>query len=169
MDYITAMESRCSKLKEEDTMELRSNINSLLRKAQVTKPNSTRGESIGLAQLKKDKDRVILTADKGVAMVVMDREEYVSKKQELLAHPAYRSPPRDPTNTSSPNSGKLKRTTVWMRVHIKLCILLVAFPKSVMGYLKSIKQTIPSGPLFLVGGQSLMGLQRSLARCLNPY
>ena len=39
VDYITAVESMCSKLKEEDAMELRSNINSLLRKAQAPKPN----------------------------------------------------------------------------------------------------------------------------------
>ena len=63
VDYIMAEESMCPKLKEEDAMELRANINSLLRKAQVPKPNLTRQERLGLAQLKKDKDRVILTAD----------------------------------------------------------------------------------------------------------
>ena len=81
VDYITAVESMCSKLKEEDAIELRSDINSLLRKAQVPKPNLTKQERVGLAQLKKDKDRVILTADKGVAMVVMDKEEYIKKQR----------------------------------------------------------------------------------------
>ena len=98
MDYIIAMESMCSKLKEEDAMELRSDINVLLRKAKAPKPNPTRQERIGLTQLKNDKDIVILTADKGVAMVVMDGEEYVTKVQELLAQPAHRLIPRDPTN-----------------------------------------------------------------------
>ena len=98
MDYITAIESVCAKLKEEDTMELRADINSLLRKAKVPKDNLTKQERIGLSQLKKDKDRVILTVDKGVAMVVMDREDYNNKAQELLNSPAYRSLPRDPTN-----------------------------------------------------------------------
>ena len=97
VDYITAVESRSSKLKEEDATELRSDINSLLRKAQVPKPNLTKEEKIGLAQLKKDKDRVILTANKGVAMVVMDKEEYRNKVQELLSQPAYRLLSRDPT------------------------------------------------------------------------
>ena len=63
------------KLKEEDAMELRPNINPLLMKAQAPKPNLTREERLGLAQLKNDKDRVILTADKRVVMVVMDRED----------------------------------------------------------------------------------------------
>ena len=83
MDYITAVESMCSKLKEEDAMELRWDINSLLGKAKAPKPNLTRQESIHLAQFKKD--RVILPADKGVAMVVRDREEYVTKAHMLLA------------------------------------------------------------------------------------
>ena len=66
----------------------------------------TKQEKIGLAQLKKDKDRVILTADKGVALVVMDKEEYISKAQELLSQPAYKGIPRDPTkkNQSSTNN-----------------------------------------------------------------
>ena len=69
----------CSKLKEEKAMELRLDVNALLRKAKVPKPNLTGQENIGLAQLKKDRDRVILTADKGVGMVVMDREDYINK------------------------------------------------------------------------------------------
>ena len=95
VDYTTAIESVCPKLKEEDTMELRADINSLLRRAKVPKDNLTKQERIGLSQLKKDKDRVILTADKGVAMVVMDREDYNNKAQELRNSPAYRSLPRD--------------------------------------------------------------------------
>ena len=53
---------------------------------------------IGLSQLRKDKERVILTADTGVAMVIMDKEEYNSKAQESFATPAYKSLPRHPTN-----------------------------------------------------------------------
>ena len=59
---------------------------------------------------------VILTADMGVAMVVMDREDYVAKVQALLAQPAYRLIPADPTNKikahSSPSLRKSKRTTI---------------------------------------------------------
>ena len=88
----------CPKLMEEDAMELRLDISSLLRKAQAPKPNLTKQERVGLDQLKKDKDRVILTADKEVAMVVMDKEEYVNRTQELLTQSAYRLLPRDPTN-----------------------------------------------------------------------
>ena len=35
-------------------------------------------------QLKQDNSRVVLTVDKGVAMVIMDREDYTNKSQALL-------------------------------------------------------------------------------------
>ena len=84
VNYITAVESVCSKLKEDEVMELRSDVNALLRKATAPKPSLIKEERIELAHLKRHKDRVILTADKGVTMVVMDREEYISKAEELL-------------------------------------------------------------------------------------
>ena len=67
LKYITAIESMCSKLKEEDAAELIGDINALLGKGKAPKPNLNKQERIALAQLKKDQDRVILTADKGVA------------------------------------------------------------------------------------------------------
>ena len=52
---------------------------------------------MALVELKRDKDRIILTADKGVAMVVLDRKEYIDKAENLLAKPAYRTLATDPT------------------------------------------------------------------------
>ena len=62
------------------------------------KPNLNKQERIGLSQLKKDQDRVILTADKGVALVVLDKEDYINKAWELLSQLAYKEIPKDPTN-----------------------------------------------------------------------
>ena len=75
LEYITAIESMCPKLKEEDASEFRANINALLRKGKAPKPNLNKQERIALSHLKKDQDRVILTADKGVALVVLDKED----------------------------------------------------------------------------------------------
>ena len=38
--YITAVESMCTKLKEEDAMELEADVNALLRRAKAPKPNN---------------------------------------------------------------------------------------------------------------------------------
>ena len=48
--------------------------------------------------LKEDKERMVLTADKGVAMVVMNRKEYRDEVEGLLAQPAYKTINSDPTN-----------------------------------------------------------------------
>ena len=41
---------------------------------------------------------MILTADKGVSMVVMDRDDYNQKAETLLQQPAYRPISNDHTN-----------------------------------------------------------------------
>ena len=149
VDYITAVESMCPKLKEEDAMELGADINSILRKAQMPKPNLTRQERLGLAQLKKDKDRVTLIADKRIAMVIIDREDYITKAEALLSQPAYRLLPRDPTNQI-----KVKLITTFRRIKkdnnleegmYKAMYPSGCVPPSSMGYLKSTKQAIHSG------------------------
>ena len=47
-----------------------------------------RQQAHAIRELKGDKDRLVLTADKGVAMVVMDRQDYINKFHNLLAQPA---------------------------------------------------------------------------------
>ena len=98
LDYITAIETVCSKLKEEDVAELRGEINGILKKGKIPKPNLDKDERTALHQLRKDKDRVILTADKGVTMVVFEKEDYINKAKDLLNTPAYKEIPKDPTN-----------------------------------------------------------------------
>ena len=98
LDYTTTIETVCSKFKDEDAAELRGDINAILRKGKAPKSNLNKQERIALAQLKKDEDRVILMADKGVAMVVLDKEDYINKARDMLSQPAYKELPRDPTN-----------------------------------------------------------------------
>ena len=50
-----------------------------------------------IAELKKDNTRIILTADKGVSLVLMDKEDYVKKAEELLNQPTYRTISSGPT------------------------------------------------------------------------
>ena len=46
--------------------------------------NTTKSEHIALENLRKDKDCIIVKADKGVALVVMDKTEYITKCEALL-------------------------------------------------------------------------------------
>ena len=54
LDYITAIETVCSKLKEEDVAELRGEINGILKKGKIPKPNLDKEERTALHQLRKD-------------------------------------------------------------------------------------------------------------------
>ena len=96
VDYIAAIESVCQKLTEQDVEELRADINGLLRRAQAPKPNLNKAEVKALAVLKRDKDSIVLTADKGEVIVILDRENYIQKAENLLAQPAYRTIERGP-------------------------------------------------------------------------
>ena len=49
--------------------------------------------------LKRDRDHIVLTADKGVAMVIMDRQDYINKANHLLNQNTYKSIAKDPTNS----------------------------------------------------------------------
>ena len=54
--------------------------------------NITKGEMKLLKELRLDKTQIILIADKGVTLVVMDKKDYIRKMKELL----------DDTNTYMP-------------------------------------------------------------------
>ena len=55
----------CHKLSKQDSQELRAENNCLLRKARAPRAYITRDEKKALRELKEDKDRIVLTADKG--------------------------------------------------------------------------------------------------------
>ena len=98
LEYITAIGSICSKLEQQDAEELRANINMVLRSSHPPKPNLNKAQTQALRELKRDRDRIVLTGNKRVAIVVMDRQDYINKSNQLLSQPAYRAIPRYPTN-----------------------------------------------------------------------
>ena len=98
-DYITNIEKACQSLDVNSVEELRSEIYRVLRKTHHLKPNINRKELEALRQLRDDKSRMVLTADKGVALVVIDRTDYIRKAKELLQDTStYRTIKGDPTN-----------------------------------------------------------------------
>ena len=99
LEYITAIEAACTKLSQQDAEELRANINRVLRSSHPPKPNLTKAQTSAIRELKRDRDRIVLTADKGVAMVIMDRQDYLNKANQLLNQDTYKTLTKDPTNT----------------------------------------------------------------------
>ena len=100
-EYVVAVEQACSWLSQGEADELRVEVKKILKKAQ-NKPRTTsditREEFKALKELKEDKNRIILTADKGVALVIVEKNEYIKKAEELLNTETYKKIPEDPTN-----------------------------------------------------------------------
>ena len=69
-----------------------------LKKAEVPPSNLTAREWKALNTLKKDEEIMILPADKGKCLVVMDRKDYISKMEEKLKdETTYKRIEKDPT------------------------------------------------------------------------
>ena len=95
--YVTAIENACTKLEEGKAEEFRVQVKSAIQKIKPPRPNLTRGERKAITELKKDKSRMVLTADKGVALVVLNTEDYLKKAEDLLKQNTYRALTSDPT------------------------------------------------------------------------
>ena len=98
-DYIVAVEKACSTMEPNSVEELRAEIGGALKHTHPTRSNINREEVQALAELKRDSSKVILTADKGVSLVIMDKPDYKTKAQELLNDKkTYKEINTDPTN-----------------------------------------------------------------------
>ena len=93
-----AIEHACNQLQNGKVEELSGEIKSVMKKIQASKHNITSEERTVIEELRRDKTRITLTMDKGVSMVVMDRDDYNKNAEELLHQPAYRPIHNDPTN-----------------------------------------------------------------------
>ena len=69
-----------------------------LRSFHPPKPNLTKAQTLALRELKRGKEPHS-PYYKGVAMVIMDRQDYINKANSLLNQNTYRSVPWDPTYT----------------------------------------------------------------------
>ena len=172
LDYITAIETICSKLKEEDAAELRGNINGILRKGKAAKPNLNKEERIALNQLRKDRDRVILTVDKGVVMVVLDMEDYINKAMDLLNTPAYKELPKDPTNNLKAQLitrlRRIKKESKLDEGTYKAMYLTGCVPPKFYGLHKNHKRGNPLRPIVSSRGSVTYGVAKVLSKVIKP-
>ena len=82
--YIAAVENACTKLEEGKVEEFRVQVKLAMQKIKKPRPNLIIGERKAIVELKRDGSRMILTADKGVALVVLNTEDYIKKAEDLL-------------------------------------------------------------------------------------
>ena len=83
-EYITSIERARQSLDTNTVEELRLDIYRVLWHSHQLESNLRREAIKAIKQLKVDKDCMVLTVDKGVVLVVMNKSEYIKKAKELF-------------------------------------------------------------------------------------
>ena len=125
-----------------------------------------------IRELKKDDTRVILTADKGVCLVVLDKEECIKKAEELLQEKTYKIITTDPTKRQKnkliqifkkiKEEGGMSETT-----YKKVYPTSAGIPKF-YGLPKIHKAGVPLRPNVSSRGSVSYNIAKELARILKP-
>ena len=152
--YIMATELAAAKLPTQEAEEFRSDVNRLLKQEQQQHHhhcNLTPAQCRALTQLKQDNNRVILTADKGEAMVVMDPQDYNNKAQALLQDTNTnqvlpKDPPPNSKTSSSPYSKTYTKQEASAPTNTNNYTQPVPSHPSSMAFPKYIKQVPPLSP-----------------------
>ena len=174
-EYVVAVEQACSRLEKGEADEIRVEVKKALKRAQCNpRPSSniSKKELKALKELKEDKKRVILTADKGVSLVIMDRTEYNKKAEELLNTGTYKKIPEDPTK-------KQKNKLISILINIKAeggmneetyrrLSPTAAVPSKFYGLPKIHKPGIPLRPIVSSIGAATYSTAKELAKILKP-
>ena len=171
-EYIVAIENACNQLQQGKAEELLGEIKAVLKKIHPPKFNITREERKAIKELRRDKTRMILTADKGVSMVVMDRDDYNQKADALLQQPAYRPIPNAPTNKYKTKLIALLKSIktedgINESTYKRLYPTGAGSPKF-YGLPKIHKEGIPLRPIVSSIGAATYSTSKELSRILKP-
>ena len=171
-EYVASIEYACQKLNEGKAEELRVEIKNILEKNQPNKSNITKEEFQAIKELKQDEKRIILTADKGVALVVLNKKDYIERAEHLLNQPTYRKIQEDPT---SKQKSKLIRILKKIKVeggiseekYKKMYPMGAGSPKF-YGLPKIHKKETPLRPIVSSIGTVSYNTSKELANILKP-
>ena len=97
-EYISQIEKACQQLDQGKAEELRGETKAMLKNIRLPRPNISKKEEKAIQELRKDQSKIVLTVDKGVAMVVLEKEDYIRKSEDLLKKNTYKKLTADPTN-----------------------------------------------------------------------
>ena len=174
--YIMATELASSKLPSQEVEEFRSDVNRLLKQQQQQYNkhcNLNPAQPRALIQLKQDNTRVVLTVDKGVAMVIMDQQDYNNKAQTLLQDTnTYKVLSKDPTpqlkNKLITLLKCIKQTGGLSTQKYKQPYPTSAVPPKFDGLLKIHKTGTPLRPIVSSRRSITYGVAKELSHIIKP-
>ena len=170
--YVMAVENACTKLEEGKAEEFRVQVKLAIQKIKHPRPNLTRGERRAISELKRDELRMILTTDKGVALVVLNTEDYIKKAEDLLNQNTYKVLTADPTMRLKTKMIKLLKTIkskegISEELYKKLYPTGAGSPKF-YGLPKIHKPGMPLRPIVSSIGAVTYQTSKEVARILKP-
>ena len=155
--------------------ELRSDVSCLLRQQHTQHNNHNNCNPIqcrALTQLKEDISRVVLTADKGVAMVIMDQQDYNKANTLLQDTNTYKVLNMDPTNSLKNKLitilKDIKQTGGLNNTKYKQLYLTSAVPPKFYGLPKIHKVDTSLRPIVSSRGSITYGVAKELAYIIKP-
>ena len=185
-EYIAVTKQICDRLGENtdgvDCSEYYQKTKDLLQDYKgkhASHPNISKMEREAIKTLKEDNTRVVLTADKGVAMVVMDKSSYIDKRMALLQDTNVYQPYRDLTGqihrqvqaTLCKLKGKHGKDHQWVQLQYKQLLPTgnSSPPARFYGLPKIHKANCPMRPIVSACGTSTYNLAKYLTKILKVY
>ncbi len=173
-NIVAEIEAAISNLPDESKDAIRTSAASLLQRSQIPNhKNTTADERKAIFQLKKDKTRVIMKADKGNCFVVMDRSDYDAKMEGLLSdQDTYEKVNKSPFKRIERNLNsqllELKRgqkldQSTYLKLHSTDGI-----PPAIRGSVKHHKPNNPLRPIVTCRNTALYNTSKFLADILSP-
>ena len=163
----------CFSLPPREAEEFRSESSQLLRNHCPKQACLTIEECRAIKELRKDQSRVVLTVDKGVAMVVMDKEDYTDKVLSLLTDTrTYWIINKDPTtrlkNKFNNTLRDIKQTGGLSYSSYRKVYPTHAVPPKFYVFPKIHKVGTPLRPIVSSRGSITYGVAKGLAKIIHP-
>ena len=172
VDIIAAVECTANELPEETALEFRVEVKKCLQNAKKPRSNLSKEQREALKKLKEDESIVILPADKGNATVIMNKEDYEKKMEDILDGSDYAVVKANPTPKLEKKLNGLLRE-LWEKEEInktgydRLRATYSATPQ-LYGLPKIHKPEVPLRPIVSSIDSPTYNLAKFLTRIVSP-
>ncbi len=172
-EIIASVEEGIFQLDDDDKRLVRAEVSSILRCAKLPPKNMDSNVFKALLALKKDPERIILSADKGNCVVVMDKIEYREKALSLLSDKnTYTVLKSDPTGKTQRDLNAklllLKKSNIISETTYKILYSSDGLSPRFYGLPKIHQPEIPLRPIVSFVNSPTYGVSSFLAKILSP-
>ena len=174
-ELITSVEKACKVIGNDKGQadSLRTQCVNIIGRARIPSSNISKGEISALKSLRQDKDILILPADKGRAVCIMNKSEYMSKAEELLSDTnTYKVEKKNPTTSCTKKLNVIlkdlkEQGAIEQNTYRHLSPTSQECPKF-YGLPKIHKASVPLRPIVSCRGTPIYNTAKFVARIIKP-